>query len=125
MTSIMLRRGSTIGAFVALACTAVLFAGSNPLAPESTAVFTITGTASHVDVAYGSGNANPIYRGSTLPFTKTIYGLMARDFVYITAEIDTNPDPGSITVTITKGGKTLYEASATGYSNSATAHGPF
>ena len=121
----MLRRCSTIGTRVALACTIGLFAGCNPLAPESTAVFTITGTASHVDVAYGSGPAEPIYHGSTLPFTKTLYGLMSRDFVYLIAQIDTSPDSGSITVTITKGGKTLYQASATGYPNTATAHGPF
>lgn len=121
----MLRRCSTIGVRVALACTIVLFAGCNPLAPESTAVYTITGTANHVDVAYGSGTAEPIYHGTTLPFTKTIYGLVSRDFVYITAQIDTSPDGGSITVTITKGGKTLYQAFATGYPNIATAHGPF
>ena len=109
---------------IALLAAATLVAGcSSPLIRPSTATFTVTGTAKHIDVAYGMGA--PIWHGNTLPFSATLSGVMPRDAVYITAQIDTSPDDGSITVTISKDGAILYQASATGYPNTATASGPF
>lgn len=93
----------------------------NPLSPVTTALYSITGTAKHVSVTYANSTGGTSQTGSSLPFTYTLTGMKAGDFLYVSAQIDTSPDSGSIDVSITKDGKTLCSGFAVGFAKIATA----
>ena len=90
--------------------------GSSTAAPASTSgpvTYQITGTANHVFVTYQNSSGGTSQTGSTLPFN---YALTAKtgDFLYLSAQIDTNPDPGNMTVSILKSGAVIQTGTATG-----------
>jgi hypothetical protein len=106
----------------------LLPACANPFLRSATAVFSVTGTAKQIDVTFGNlalREGTQVWQKSELPFTRSIAGVMPRDVVYLSAQINTSPDDGTITVTISKDGVVLYQDTAKGFPNTATATGPF
>lgn len=104
--------------FMATACSA-----GSILSPSSTILYQITGTAKHVSITYQSSTGGTSQTGSALPFSYAYGSAKKGDFLYISAQIDTSPDAGNITVTILKNGTTLFSGTANGFPNIATANG--
>lgn len=100
---------------------------SNPSEPSGKGVvlYQVTGTARHVALTFQNSTGGTDQRGSTLPFTYSWNTAKANDFLYISAQIDTSPDPGNITVTISKDGRVAYSANAISFPNIATASGSY
>ena len=81
----------------------LLPACANPFLRSATAVFSVTGTAKQIDVTFGNlalREGTQVWQKSEMPFTRSIAGVMPRDVVYLSAQINTSPDDGTITVTI-------------------------
>lgn len=99
---------------------------SSILSPDTaTILYQITGTAKHVSVTYQNSTGGTSQTGSALPFSYAYGTAHKGDFLYISAQIDTSPDTGSISVTILKGGSVLFSGSANSFANIATASGSF
>jgi hypothetical protein len=88
-------------------------------------LYQVTGSAKHVALTYENSTGGTDQKGSSLPFSYTWNTAKNGDFLYISAQIDTSPDTGSIVVTISKGGKVAYTGNATGFANIASASGSF
>lgn len=105
-------------ALVAPACSA-----GNILTGNASVTYKITGSAKHVSITYQNGSGGTSQTGASVPFTYEYGTAKKGEFVYISAQIDTSPDNGSISVTILKNGSTLFSGSANGFPNIATASG--
>jgi len=87
--------------------------------------YTVTGSAKHIALTYQNSEGGTDQRGSGVPFSYSWSGAKDGDFLYISAQIDTSPDGGDITVSIVKDGKTAFTGRATGFPNIATASGSY
>jgi hypothetical protein len=96
-------------------------------APSTTDVvlYQATGTAKHVAITYSDKDGAPHTTKTTLPFSFTWSNAQRGSYLYIAAQIDTSPDAGSVTVTISKNGAVAYSNQAAGYPNIATATGNY
>lgn len=98
---------------------------SSPTKPSAGPVtYSIIGTAKHVSITFQSSSNGTSQLDAAVPWT-FVWTAQPGDFLYCSAQIDTSPDPGSITVNITKSsdGKVNYSATASGFPNIATASG--
>jgi hypothetical protein len=86
--------------------------------------YTITGTARRCDVTHQSSGGGVSQSTVTIPWS---YSRTARtgDFLYVSCQISTGGDTGSIFVRIYKRGSLFESGSATGFPNIATASGTF
>jgi hypothetical protein len=110
-----------------MACFALVAACGSSTSPSGNGrvQYTVTGTAQHVALTYQNSSGGTDQKGASLPFSYSWSTAKTGDFLYISAQIDTSPDSGSITVTISKNGKTAFTGNATGFANIATASGTF
>lgn len=101
------------------------FGCSNLLGPSGKAEYSITGTATRVNVTYSSGGGGSSQVSNmTLPWTYPLSDLKKDDFLYVSAQI-ANTSGGSITVSITKDGKPFQTGYASGFAAIATASGSY
>ena len=96
--------------------------GNSTSAPSSSSgpvTYQITGTANHVLVTYQNSSGGTSQTGSALPFN---YDLTAKtgDFLYVSARIDTSPDTGNMTVSISKSGSVIQTGTAAGFGSIVT-----
>ena len=86
--------------------------------------YTITGSARTCSVFYESGAGSTSSARVTLPWS---YSRSARagDFLYVSCQIDSGGDTGSIFVRINRNGSLFRSASASGFANIATASGTY
>lgn len=121
--------GRRLKALIAIVAISVA-CGSSPDSPSGSTrgpfSYSITGSAKHVSITYqnSSGGTNQTGWSLGVPFS---YSGTAKsgDFLYISAQIDSSPDSGNITVTIMKNGLYYTSASAFGFPNIATASGSY
>lgn len=106
-------------------CVLMLLVSSCKNANGHRVEYTVTGSAKHVALTYQNSDGGTDQRGSGLPFSYAWSGAEDGDFLYISAQIDTSPDAGNITVSILKDGKTAYTGHASGFPNIATASGSY
>jgi hypothetical protein len=81
--------------------------------------YQITGTAKHVALTYQNASGGTTQSGASLPWTYP-FSAKSGDFLYVSAQIDTSPDAGNITISISKNGSIIQSASAFGFPNIAT-----
>ena len=93
------------------------------LGPSGKADYSITGTATRVDITYSSnGGGTSQASNVSLPWSYSLTDLKKDDFLYVSAQI-VNTSGGSITVTINKDGNYFKSGTATGFPSIATASG--
>jgi hypothetical protein len=115
---LVLGMGVIVSALLSEGCSA-----RSILTGNSTITYKITGSAKHMSITYQSSAGGTSQTGSSVPFTYEYGSAKKGDFVYISAQIDTSPDSGSISATILKNGSTLFTGSASSFPNIATASG--
>lgn len=99
--------------------------GSGILGPSGKADYSITGSASRVDITYANSSGGTSQAsGISLPWTYSLSGLKSGDFLYVSAQISSTTG-GSAVVTINKDGKYLQSGSANGFATIATASGSY
>ncbi len=95
------------------------------LGPSGKAEYSITGTATRVDITYQNGNGGTSQvSGAAVPWTLSLSNLKKDDFLYVSAQI-VNTTGGSISVKITSDGKDIYTGSASGFAAIGTASGGY
>lgn len=87
--------------------------------------YRITGTARHCSATYENATGGTNQAGVSIPFTYTWPSARAGDFLYMSCQIDTGGDTGSINVAIFKNGTLYKSADAIGFPNIATASGSY
>ena len=105
---------------LAISAAACSKSSTGPSSPSSGPVtYQVTGSATHILVTYQNAGGGTSQTGSALPFN---YALTAKtgDLLYLSAQIDTNPDTGNITATISKNGSVIQIGSATGFGSVVT-----
>lgn len=116
----MTRRLSLVGILVF----ALAGLGCNVFGPSGEVVYSVTGTATRVDLTYenSSGGTSQI-ANAVVPWEYSWTTAEKGDFLYVSAQIVS--EAGSITVTINKDGKTLQSSTSSGFASIATASGTY
>jgi len=109
---------------IALALLLLVSVSCKALRPSGSITYRVSGSAKHVSLTYQNSSGGTSQQGATVPWS---YERSASkgDFLYVSAQIDTSPDSGAITVTISKDGETLHSGTAIGFPNIATASGTY
>lgn len=112
---------------IATALALTMMGCASNTAPSTTTgsvTYAVTGTAKHVSLTYNGAGGGISQSGATLPYSLTFTATTGQ-FLYISAQIDTSPDTGSILVSVTKNGALVQSATAVGFPNIGSASGTF
>jgi hypothetical protein len=91
--------------------------------PAPAVEYRITGTARRCSATYENSSGGTNQQEVNVPFSYTWPSAHANDFMYMSCQIDTGGDGGSITIQLLRNGITIQSAMANGFPNIATVSG--
>lgn len=97
----------------------------NPGTPTPDVEYRITGSARRCGATYENSSGGTNQAEVTIPFSYSWSGAKGGMFLYMSCQIDTGGDTGSIHIALIKRGTTVQTADANGFANIATVSGSF